>query len=236
MSERPDENKTNGTLQVPMPDVVRFVRQLSHDLRNHLNAAELQAAYMNEIATDADVKGEVKRLRGMFSEMGNSLQKLSTALADPKLTLMPYGAKAFMEDLRAKLPIQFPDRANSVQWAGEQPDKAQLEIDPQLLQQAFLELFANAFHHSDGSESIQVSAEMVSGDFVFTLREPKAQFDAPTANWGREPFARITHGHYGLGLHRTRSIIEAHRGRYDARYDASANSLVTTVSLPALTA
>jgi hypothetical protein len=32
-------------LQVAMPDVARFVRQLSHDLRNHLNAAELQSAF-----------------------------------------------------------------------------------------------------------------------------------------------------------------------------------------------
>ena len=32
-----------------MPDIVKFIRQLGHDLRNHLNAAELQAAYLAEI-------------------------------------------------------------------------------------------------------------------------------------------------------------------------------------------
>ena len=40
-------------IQVSMPDVVKFVRQLAHDLRNHLNAAELQSAYLDEIAEDA---------------------------------------------------------------------------------------------------------------------------------------------------------------------------------------
>ena len=44
-----------------MPDVVKFVRQLGHDLRNHLGAVELQAAYIGEIAEDPGLKEEVKR-------------------------------------------------------------------------------------------------------------------------------------------------------------------------------
>lgn len=62
-------------LQIPMPDVVRFVRQLSHDLRNHLNAAELQSAFLNEIAADAEMKEEISRLRGMLSDMGRDLRR-----------------------------------------------------------------------------------------------------------------------------------------------------------------
>ena len=34
------------SLTVPWSDTVRFVRQLSHDLRNDLNAIELQSAYI----------------------------------------------------------------------------------------------------------------------------------------------------------------------------------------------
>lgn len=218
-----------------MSHVVRFVRQLSHDLRNHLNAAELQAAYMNEVATDAEMKGEVQRLRGMFSEMGSSLQKLSGALGEIKLTTMPYEAAAFLEDLRGKLQTQYPEEAKSVQWTIE-VEKAQLNIDPQNLQAAFMELFANAFRHNRGQEAIEASGVITAGEFVFTLREPKAKFDGSTQEWGRAPFARVMQGHYGLGLHRARSIIEAHGGRFDAQFDAARVSLVTTVALPLLPA
>ena len=58
-----------------MPDVVKFLRQLGHDLRNHLNAAELQSAYVAELAVaenmllrpgagqDADLDPEMVRER-----------------------------------------------------------------------------------------------------------------------------------------------------------------------------
>ncbi len=37
---------------VAWSDVVHFIRQLSHDLRNHLNAIELQSAYISELERD----------------------------------------------------------------------------------------------------------------------------------------------------------------------------------------
>ena len=72
-------------LLVSLPDVVTFVRQLAHDLRNHLNAAELQSAYLAEIADDPELKEEINRLRAMVSEVGATLQRL-TAAAEPAAT------------------------------------------------------------------------------------------------------------------------------------------------------
>jgi signal transduction histidine kinase len=146
-------------LQVAMPDVARFVRQLSHDLRNHLNAAELQSAFLNEIAEDAEVKDEIKRLRGMLAEMGGSLQRLTTSLAEIKLTNMPYPAAAFIEDLQQKLEMQSPEQSSAIDW-DVQLDGASLNIDPQMLQQALLELFANAFLHERSDARIAAKAEI----------------------------------------------------------------------------
>ena len=53
-----------------MRTMVGFVRQLSHDLRNHLNAVELQTAFLNELAETPELKEELQRLREMLSEMG----------------------------------------------------------------------------------------------------------------------------------------------------------------------
>ena len=51
------------SLSVPWGDTIRFVRQLSHDLRNDLNAIELQSAYIAELEKNEELQGEIKRLR-----------------------------------------------------------------------------------------------------------------------------------------------------------------------------
>src|SRR3954451_5920997 len=93
-------------LVVPMPTVVNFLRQLSHDLRNQLNAAELQSAYLKEIASEGEIKDEVQRLRGMLGEMSTALQRLTISLASPKLNEMSYEAAMFLEDLQEKVANQ----------------------------------------------------------------------------------------------------------------------------------
>ena len=57
-SEAPTDSVT-----VPWSDTVRFVRQLSHDLRNDLNAIELRSAYIGELTQDQELTSEIKRLR-----------------------------------------------------------------------------------------------------------------------------------------------------------------------------
>lgn len=221
----------NAELQVPLSQVVNFVRQLCHDLRNHLNAAELQAAYLKEIAESGEMKEEVQRLRAMVSESGASLQKLTTSLSPVKLTTMPYEASAFAEDLRRKVTQQFGEQAGAFAW-DVKATRAALEIDPQLLQQALLELFGNALEHARGAGAIAIVVETKGDRFQLTLREPKSDFAGETSDWGREPFKLAMHGHYSLGLHRARNIIEAHGGELVASYDPDVSLLVTTVSVP----
>jgi K+-sensing histidine kinase KdpD len=214
---------------VAWSDVVRFVRQVSHDLRNHLNAAELQSVYLNEIATDAEMKAELKRLRAMISELGAVLQKLSAGLTPPKPNLMSYKAVEFMEDIQQKFENDFPDRKAQMEWQVE-AGEAKIEIDPQLLQQAMLELFDNAFRHREGDAVFEVAAKIEGDRFVVKLSEPKKEFALATTNWGREPLGRVGQGHYGLGLNWVRAILEAQGGTFRADYDSA--TLITTIGLP----
>ncbi|HEV2842701.1 MAG TPA: hypothetical protein VGW39_15370 [Chthoniobacterales bacterium] len=232
MSAAAESNSTpNPDLQVSLPDVVKFVRQLAHDLRNDLNAAELQSAYLAEIAEDPELKEEIKRLRAMVSEVGANLQSLTAALSQPRLTEMPYSAADFVGDLQQRLAAEHPDEGARVQWDTQVGD-ASLQIDPQVLLPALTELFANAFRCERGEGAISAEARIEGDRFLFTIREPKRNFERSTENWGREPMQSVGQGHYGLGLHRARSIIEAHRGQLDARYDSPASCLITTVVLP----
>jgi K+-sensing histidine kinase KdpD len=222
----------SNSLSIPWIDTVRFIRQLSHDLRNHLNAIELQSAYINELNGDEELKKEIKRLREMISGLTSALQKLSIGLGDIKPDPISYRVSDFVADLRKKIAREFPNNSDEITWDVEAGD-AVLNIDPLFLQQAFIELFANAFRHSRGEGALIVAARTEKNRFLFTLREPKKRFELSTANWGREPLLKISQGHYGLGLNRVRAILEAHSGKMDAQYDSKGSMLVTTLTLPA---
>jgi K+-sensing histidine kinase KdpD len=224
------ENQSD--LTVSWDNVVRFVRQLSHDLRNDLNAVELQAAFLGELTSDnAELKEEVKRLREMIAKLASSLRGLSAALGQISANKMSYRASDFMEDLRARIARDFSTESAAIKWEAQTGD-ALFEVDPQLLQQAFIELFTNAFQHERTKDSLSALAKIDNGNFVFTLREPKAGFQLPTENWGRQPLGKVRQGHYGLGLNRVRAILEAHGGDLRAQYDPTASALVSTITLP----
>ncbi|HEX8899103.1 MAG TPA: hypothetical protein VF751_10420, partial [Chthoniobacterales bacterium] len=201
------------SITISMPEVVKFIRQLAHDLRNHLNAAELQSAYLIEIAENNEIREEIRRLRGMVAQVGTSLQELTAALSQPRLTQMPYAAKELMEDLQQKIAATHPTESAQVNWTNDSGD-ATLNIDPQLLLPALAELFVNAFRHERAPGPISAAARIDNGRFIFTLSEPKPNFARSTENWGREPLRALGQGHYGLGLYRTRAIIEAHGGEF----------------------
>ena len=229
----PDSGKTqlrNG-IEVAWPDVVRFVRQVSHDLRNHLNAVELQSAFLAELATDGELKAEIARLRKMVSECGNALQKLTTRLNPPSPHPIAYGVGHLVEDLKKKVITEFPKQADSVTWKAEISD-AEMPVDPQLLSDALLEVFQNAFEHQEKGPSLHFNATTEDGNLVLTLYEPKAEFQLATDKWGLEPLRHVNRGHYGLGLNRARTIVEGHGGKLLARYDSAESKLITSIILP----
>jgi K+-sensing histidine kinase KdpD len=218
-------------MSVPWGDMVRFVRQLSHDLRNDLNAIELQSAYIGELTQDQELTGEIKRLREVVSGMNSTLQLLSRAVGEIKPNLVAYPAGEFVTDMRTQIERSFPKEHHEITWDVQLQD-GMLNVDPQLLQEVFVELFANAFQHDRGRGALVAKARISDGRFLFSVCEPKAVFSSDTRNWGREPLRNIIQRHYGLGLNRARSIMQAHGGELQAQYDPDATTLVSTVKLP----
>src|SRR5438477_9865260 len=92
---------------VAWPDIVKFIRQLSHDIRNNLNAVELQSAYLAELAEEGEIKNEIQRLREMVSQVGAGLQRLSAGLSQVRPTPISYKAADFFEDLIQKMAKDF---------------------------------------------------------------------------------------------------------------------------------
>ena len=230
MPDNPSETRSDS-LSVPWSDTVRFVRQLSHDLRNDLNAIELQSAYIAELTQDQELQTEIKRLRDVVSGLNSTLQRLSTAVGEVKPNMISYRAPEFLADMRTEIQREFSNKSDEINW-NLQVEDVMLRVDPQLLREVFVELFANAFQHDRGNGPLLANARIGNDGLLFTLYEPKPAFESVTQNWGREPLRKMSQRHYGLGLNRVRAILEAHGGQLEAHYDPKGSVLVSTVTLP----
>jgi K+-sensing histidine kinase KdpD len=215
--------------QVPWENFVKFVRQLGHDLRNHLNAAELQSALISELTNDAELKSEIRRLRELVSQLGTALQSLSASVAEPRPTALPYAAKDFVADMQKKIAHEFPEKGQVVKWKTS-PANATLNIDPELTEWAAGELFRNAFHHGLAADEVQAQASVEGDWFTFSIREAKKEEMDP-AQW-TQPLQNVSHGHYGLGLRRARRIIAAQGGELTTKFDPASRTLTSTITLP----
>jgi len=64
-------------VSVPLERVAKFIRQLTHDVRNGLSATDLEAAFIEEISDDQEVLAEVRKLREMISDTAKMLRGIS---------------------------------------------------------------------------------------------------------------------------------------------------------------
>ena len=156
MADNSSEAPTDS-LTVPWSDMVRFVRQLSHDLRNDLNAIELQSAYFAELTQDQELTSEIKRLREVVSGMNSTLQLISRAVGEIAPNLVTYPAGEFLTDMRTQIERKFSKESQEITWDVQLED-GMLNIDPQLFQEVFVELFANAFQHDRGNGALIAKA------------------------------------------------------------------------------
>jgi len=215
---------------VPWENFVKFLRQLSHDLRNQLNAAELQGALIGEITTDPELKSEVARLRELVAKIGTSLQRLSTAVSEPRPTRLSYPVRDFVSDLQKKVAQDYPKESQHLTWDPTAND-AVLDIDPSLIEWAAVQLFDNAFRHSRTPGQIRVSTEMNGNRFSLLVHEPKETEMEDPSHWSI-PLRSIGNGHYNLGLPRARAILEAHGGDLTAEFDPDSSTLTSRITLP----
>lgn len=237
-SSSPESSATGGDLPtVRWDQVEHFVGQLTHDVRNGLNALELQLTFLGEISTDPEAADEVKRLRGTLGNVTRQLQTLRSAVGVTTPYPLEYPAGEFFDDLRERFAKSHPaakTEAAQIEWTIEIDPETLLSVDPDLAIGALLELLANAQHFAQtGTDPIRVIVSATGTHAVFTLHEPQpTEPGVPPADWGRTPLRTTRRGAYGLGLFRVRRSLEIQGGTLEMAYSCAQLTLTTTVTLP----
>jgi K+-sensing histidine kinase KdpD len=222
-------------LQIPFSHVATFIRQLTHDVRNNLNAMDLQAAFAVELITDPEAAEEVRRIRQLIQQATKHLQGLSANFQQPQPNLVEYSAKIFVEDLQDRLKKLFPDQADAVKWKSDLGEE-EISVDLEMVFTAIAEVFRNAFQFRDPDATIEIEVSSRGDSVDLRVIEPKAAVPSSPETWGVEPFVTTRRGGYGLGLFRAKRFLEKQGASHSATYDSAGARLVTTISLPLATA
>ncbi len=214
---------------IPLDRVSRFVRQLTHDVRNGLSAIDLEAAFIAELVSDPEASEEIRKLRGMVASNAKMLRELSQNFQPITLHEMPWMAATFFDELHARLAKQFSGENRLEVESRLGPEQAEIDLEQMVV--AMTAIVTNAFQLRQDGEPLRLSGKIEEGNFVMELREPKTVLNGiPPEEWGLEPLNGSRPGGYGLGLYRARRIIEAHGGMVERRHEGG--ELITRVVLP----
>lgn len=217
---------------VSFETIASFLRLLSHDVRNDLNAVDLLTAYIQDVSGAEPIRGELGQLRTAIRYGSERMHRLSRAFDMPRVDAIELPLHVLMDDLRAQMLSANSEVESRLQWMIED-ESTNVFVDPTLVMEVFRELADNALAFSPCDSRVTVTVSGNAGHcfewrFAHNLREPSGNPD----NWGRSPFLSARRGHYGLGLFRARRIIDAHKGSIEFMHDRKTEVLSAVVRFP----
>jgi len=216
---------------IPLPRLVGFVRQVTHDVRNGLNAIDLQAAFAAEIAGEGEVAEELGKRRRMVTHVTREMQELSGRFGELRPVLMQYPVQEFLQGLKEAVEVEFENQAKRIVWEVKVGDE-EMEMDYTLLLAALMELARNAILFREGDQAIHFTTWSDRGNVIFEVSQSRSQPVLEADQWGREPLVSGRRGGYGLGLFYVRRILDTLGGTLEPGYDAKSGELRVRLSLP----
>jgi K+-sensing histidine kinase KdpD len=228
----PTPNANSSSL--PWPAFMRVLRRLSHNLRNYVNTAELEAAFAQEIADDPEVRASLTRLRRSLGKVTDECERLLTRVADPMVELIELSADELFQAIRQESERRLGS-AVPIMWEWLDGASASLDVDPDLMCRIVRELLDNATRYRlPADRPIRVRAGTKKAAFELEVIEPKSA--APEmSTWGIQPFTSTEPGRYGLGTWAVGRWASAIGAKLDRRYDEEQSALVTRLTLTSRT-
>lgn len=223
----------------------RFLALLSHELRNPLAPLRTGLAIL-KASGDARVQQET---RAMMERQLAHLTRLIEDLLDIgridrgqiALQLEPMLLESAVQSAieSTKPAMEAKSQALVVHYS---PARTQVLGDPVRLSQVFINLLGNAAKYTPRGGRIEVQIAEEAGRAMVTVSDSGAGFSPTDAARIFDMFVRLDlqegmedPGGLGIGLTLTRSLVELHHGRIEARSDGAGLGATFTVRLPACT-
>jgi hypothetical protein len=215
---------------LPWPAVIRVLRRLSHNLRNYVNTAELEAALTQEISDDPEVRASLSRLRRSLGKVTDECEYLLTRVTDPMAELIELSGDELFQAVRQESERRLGS-AMPITWECVEGGSVSLNVDPDLMCRIMRELLDNAARHRASTDRpVRVRATAKNTTFELEIIEPKSG-TVDVSNWGSLPFTGTEPGRYGLGTWAARRWASATGAKLDRRYDEEQSALVTRLTL-----
>lgn len=197
-----------------------FNRTVSHDLRGPLGGI----AGVSRMASEAVARGDTataQRLLGSITRQAESSVDLVGSLlalakvGESDMTPRRLVLDDFVRDTIDALQASEPSMAGVRIAVGPLPE---VEADPGLLRQVFVNLVGNAAKFAGGvaDPRIELGAFPEAGGHVLFVRDNGVGFASEAATGLFEPFQRLHAGQFqghGVGLSIVKRIVERHGGR-----------------------
>jgi signal transduction histidine kinase len=210
-----------------------FLRQLSHDVRNDLNAMDLLISYAEDLGAGEKAGAALEQLHGAIRYGSQRMVRISKAFQIPAPDSIPYPMDLLFEDLRDRLSVERPELSNRLQWLYSSGPCSAL-VDPALFLEAMTELMQNAAAFSAQESPVHVEARGDSGGVFWTIGQNAPNSFDGMQEWGLRPLESSRRAHYGLGLFRARRILSALEASLDFVHDLEGGVLLTEVFFPAV--
>lgn len=195
----------------------RLAAGMAHEIRNPLTGVSLLLDDLHDrlLASPDDrsliqkALGEIERLDGLVNELLNF-----ASLPQPRLI-----PGSLAEVLRDTLFLVRKQCANcGVELIEDIPEAVpQLDMDPDKLKQAFLNLFNNALDAMPEGGTLTVTARIDSDSLQVEVRDSGEGIPAESIPLIFEPFYTSKGHGTGLGLSITHAIISSHGGRIEVQ-------------------
>mgnify|MGYP001333818188 CR=1 FL=1 len=201
-------------VSIPYPRVAKFVRQITHDVRNGLSALDLHAAYIAELVTDAEVLEEIRKLREMVTGNAAMLRELSQAFQPLSLHPIPWPLETLYSEVEQRIRSRFADEPGIRFLPADFGPGLEISVDLEQVIKAFGRVVENGIFFRGDNVELEVSAFVEGAEWVLQLREPKTDFspEQPPETWGLVPMISTRPGGYGLGLWLVRQCMQGHQG------------------------
>jgi light-regulated signal transduction histidine kinase (bacteriophytochrome) len=201
-----------------------LVAVVSHDLRTPMTIITLQCGVMQNMVVVDDSKAS-RRMGSAIDTMRQATSRMNTLLDDlldtSKLEAGRYSVTLHITDANVMLEqictILSPlAAAKHIEFAYRAQDNLTILADPDRLFQVFSNLLGNALKFTPMTGKIDISAERVNDDVVFTVRDTGAGISPEQLPYVFDRYWASREGNptgSGLGLYISHGIVEAHGGR-----------------------